>query len=92
MKLRRNPEWTVTWPTRPAGVYTLRVRALDATNAVRVAALDEWPTSDGYTVAFDYAPRVWRCRRPYRWLSRYVQGPGFPDAVPGVIAFTPLPA
>jgi hypothetical protein len=92
VKLHRNPEWTVTWPTRPAGTYSLKVRAKGSTDAVRVASLRPWPTAPGCTVAFDYTPQVWRLRHPYRWRSRYVQGPAFPDATPGVVAFIPLPA
>lgn len=92
MEFRRTPAWTVTWPTRPTGVYSLPVRATDPTDAIRVASLHPWPTAEGYTVAFDYTPEVWRIRRPYRWLSHYVQGPQFPDVIPGEVAFTPLPA
>jgi hypothetical protein len=67
------------------------VHAADATDAVRVASEHPWPTAPGSTVAFDYAPSVWRVRRPYRWRSRHVQGPMFPDAILGLVAFTPLP-
>jgi hypothetical protein len=91
MKLRLHPpEWTVTWPTRPDGVYTEAVRAIDPTDAVRVASLLGWPTTPGYDVAFDYTPEVWRLRHPYRWRSRHVQGPQF-SADPS-IAFVPLSA
>ena len=91
MKLRRNPAWAVTWPTRPAGVYSLKVRAADPTDAVRAAAEQHWPTVPGYSVAFDYTPQVWRLQHPYRWRSRHVRGPMFPDVIPGRVAFTPLP-
>ena len=87
----RKPRWSVTWPTRPNGVYTQLVRADDPTDAVRVAAELEWPTAPGYTVAFDYAPQVWRLLRPYRWRSHPVAGPDFPDQVLGEVAFTPEP-
>lgn len=82
------PCFSVTWPTRPAGVYSQYVHAVDATDAVRAAADLDWPTAEGYTVAFDYVPEVWRLRRPYRWLSRHVAGPHYPDNVP----FVPAPA
>ena len=91
MKLPPGPAWTVTWPTRPSGLYSLKVQATDATDAVRVAAERPWPTAPGYDVAFDYTPSVWRLRHPYRWRSRHVQGPTFPDVVPGLAPFTPLP-
>ncbi len=87
----RKPRWSVTWPTRPSGVYTELVRADDPTDAVRVASELEWPTADGYTVAFDYTPMVWRLQRPYRWRSRHVTGPDFPDTVSDKVAFTPEP-
>jgi hypothetical protein len=87
----RKPRWSVTWPTRPNGVYTQLVRADDPVDAVRVAAELDWPTADGYTVAFDYEPQVWRLRRPYRLRSHPVAGPDFPDQVLGEVAFTPEP-
>lgn len=87
----RKPRWSVTWPTRPNGVYTQLVRADDSTDAVRVAAELDWPTADGYTVAFDYAPQVCRLLRPYRLRSHPVAGPDFPDQVLGEVAFTPAP-
>lgn len=87
----RKPRWSVTWPTRPNGVYTQLVRADDPADAVRVAAELNWPTVDGYAMAFDYTPMVWRLQRPYRWRSRHVAGPDFPDAMEGVEAFAPEP-
>lgn len=84
-------KYTVTWPTRPSGVYSELVWADDPTDAVRVAAELDWPTAPGYTVAFDYTPMVWRLKHPYRWRSRQVAGPDFPDAVDGEVAFTPEP-
>lgn len=87
----RKPRWSVTWPTRPNGVYTQLVRADDPADAVRVAAELDWPTANGYTVAFDYEPQVWRLLRPYRWRSRPVAGPDFPDEVLCEVAFTPEP-
>lgn len=83
--------WSVTWPTHPVGTYTVLVRAADPTDAVRVAADMDLPCADGYSMAFDYEPCVWRLRHPYRLRSRYVQGPTFPDSVPGAVAFTPRP-
>lgn len=85
----RKPRWSVTWPTRPSGVYTVLVRAADPTDAVRVAAELELPVNDGYSIAFDYEPQVWRLLRPYRLRSRRVAGPDFQDAVLGEVAFTP---
>lgn len=85
------PRWSVTWPTRPNGIYTQLVRADDPVDAVRVAAELEWPTADGYTVAFDYEPQVWRLKRPYSLRSRPVAGPDFPDLILGEVAFTPWP-
>jgi hypothetical protein len=87
----RKPRWSVTWPTRPNGVYTQLVRAGDPTDAVRVAAELEWQTTPGYSVAFDYTPQVWRLLRPYRLRSRSVAGPDYPDTVPGEVAFTSEP-
>lgn len=87
----RKPRWSVTWPTRPNGVYTRLVRAADPVDAVRVAAELEWPTTDGYTLAFDYEPEVWRLLRPYRMRSHQVAGPEFSDETPGEVAFTPEP-
>jgi hypothetical protein len=86
------PKYSVTWPTRPSGIYTECVQAADPTHAVRVAAELDWPTSPGYTVAFDYEPGVWLNRRPYRLRSRHVQGPRFGSAAPGAPAFMPVPA
>lgn len=86
------PQYSVTWPTRPAGVYTEYVHAADPTDAVRVAGDLDWPTSPGYTMAFDYEPEVWLLRRPHRLRSRHVQGPHFSDCEPGQAAFTPAPA
>jgi len=84
-------KYSVTWPTRPSGVYTEWVRAADPTDAVRAASELDWPTADGYTVAFDYTPMVWRLQRPYRMRSHQVAGPDFPDEVDGEVGFTPVP-
>jgi hypothetical protein len=86
------PRYTVTWPTRPAGVYTTVVRATDPTDAARVAADEDLLLSDGYTIAYDYEPEVWRIRRPYRWRSRRVQGPEYCDLDANAQPFTPVPA
>jgi len=85
----RKPRWSVTWPTRPCGVYTVPVRAADPTDAVRVAAEQELQTTPGYALAFDYEPQVWRVLRPYWLRSRPVAGPDYPDTVPGEVAFAP---
>ncbi|MGH3584864.1 MAG: hypothetical protein ACRDQ0_00940 [Pseudonocardia sp.] len=85
------PQYSVTWPTRPNGVYSELVHATDPTDAVRVAASLEWPTNPGYEVAFDYTPEVWALRRPYRLRSRHVQGPHYPDGLANEPAFTPAP-
>lgn len=87
----RKPRWSVTWPTRPNGVYTQLVRADDPTDAVRVAAELDWPTAPGHTIAFDYTPMVWRLQRPYRMRSHQVAGPEFEDEVDGEVGFTPEP-
>ncbi|MFK0182051.1 hypothetical protein ACIQVR_39575 [Streptomyces xanthochromogenes] len=71
------PRWSVTWPTRPNGLYTVHVRAADPSDAVRVAAGLDLPLNDGYTLAVDYAPEVWRLRRPYGWRSRWAAGSDF---------------
>lgn len=84
------PRWSVTWPTRPNGVYTQLVRADDPTDAVRVAAELDWPVSDGWEMAFDYTPMVWRLRRPYRWRSHYITGPNFDDSANAEV-FVPEP-
>lgn len=85
------PRWSVNWPIRPDGIYTAIVRAIDPTDAVRVAAERELRTAEGYSLAFDYEPEVWRLRHPYQRRSRHVAGPFFPDTVPGEVAFAPLP-
>ncbi|WP_329472701.1 hypothetical protein OIE75_29585 [Streptomyces sp. NBC_01723] len=87
----RKPRWSVTWPTRPNGVYTVLVRAADPTDAVRVAAALDLPVTDEYALAFDYEPQVWRLQCPYRLRSHPVAGPDFPDTVPGEVGFTPEP-
>lgn len=85
------PRYSVTWPTRPEGEYSQHVRAADPTDAVRAAAELDWPTSPGYSVAFDYEPEVWRLRHPYPLLSRHVQGPDFSAEEFGAPAFVPAP-
>lgn len=84
-------QYTVTWPTRPTGLYTEYAEADTPTDAVRDAAARDLPTTPGYTIAFDYEPEVWQIRTPNRLRSRRVQGPCYKDAIPGKIAFTPLP-
>jgi len=87
------PLYTVTWPTRPEGVYTIVVRAEDPTGAARVTADEDLPTSEGYSIAYDdYEPEVWRIRRPYRWRSRRVQGPEYCETEADTKPFTPVPA
>lgn len=87
----RKPRWSVTWPTRPEGVYTELVRANDPTDAVRVAAELDWQTTPGYSVAFDYTPQVWRLLRPYRLRSHHVAGPDFGGTEADAEAFVPMP-
>lgn len=89
--MARKPRWSVTWPTRPYGVYTVLVRATDPTDAVRVAAEEDLPLSEDWSFAFDYTPEVWRLRRPYRWRSHHVAGPDFGGTEADVEAFTPEP-
>jgi hypothetical protein len=84
------PRYTVTWPTRPAGVYSIIVRATDPTDAARVAADEELPTTDGYSIAYDYEPEIWRIRRPHRLLSRRVQGPSYSDTEDTLQPFVPV--
>lgn len=92
MRFLPQPRWSVTWPTLPSGTYTVLERAVDASNAVKAAATPNRPIAAGYAIAYDYEPSVWRLRRPYRWRSAHAQGPeSFPDAVPGQVAFTPVP-
>lgn len=88
------PRYTVTWPTRPAGVYTVIVRASDPTEAARVAAAEDLPTTEGYSLAYDYEPEIWHVRHPYAWRSRHVQGPDYNsnDAGANAAAFVPVPA
>lgn len=84
----RKPRWSVTWPTRPNGVYTVLVRADNPTDAVRVAAeQDDLPV---YALAFDYEPEVWRLLHPYRWRSHHVAGPDYGGGDFDVEALTPL--
>jgi hypothetical protein len=84
-------KYCVNWPIRPFGIHTVLVRAADPTDAVRVAAERELSTVDGFSIAFDYEPEVWRLRRLRNRLSRHVAGPFFDDAVPGFVPFTPVP-
>ncbi|MCX4232049.1 hypothetical protein [Streptomyces ortus] len=89
--MSRKPRWSVTWPTRPNGVYTQLVRADNPTEAVRVAAeMDVVPNSN-YALAFDYEPEVWRIRRPYRWLSHHIAGPDYGGAGADAETFVPIP-
>lgn len=87
----RKSRWSVTWPIRPFGIHTVLVRAADPVDAVRVAAEEDLPATDGYSIAFDYEPEVWLIRRPYNSRSRHVGGPRFDDEVPGLVPFTPEP-
>lgn len=84
--MSRKARWSVTWPTRPDGVWTVFVRADDPTDAVRVAS--ERAGLPVYALAFDYEPEVWRLRHPYRMRSEHAAGPdyGGEDAAQ---AFTP---
>lgn len=84
-------KYSVTWPVRPSGTYSVYARATDPTDAVRAAAEQELPTADGYALAFDYEPEVWRLKHPYRMRSHHVAGPEFQDEVDGEVGFTPLP-
>lgn len=85
------PRWSVTWPTRPNGVYTQLVRADDPTDAVRVAAEQDVVPNINYALAFDYEPVVWRIRHPYRWRSHHVAGPDYSGTEADAAAFAPLP-
>jgi hypothetical protein len=87
----RKTRWSVTWPTRPDGVYTVLVRADDPTDAVRVAAEQDVLPNINYALAFDYEPEVWRLRRPYRWRSRHAAGPDYDSPEADTQAFAPLP-
>lgn len=87
----RKPYWSVTWPTRPTGVYTQQVRANDPADAVRAAAEQDVVPNTNYAPAFDYEPEVWRIRRPYRWRSHHVAGPDYAGAEANAEAFVPLP-
>lgn len=90
--LLRAHRWSVIWPTRPQGFYTVVVRADDPTDAVRVAAKWELPTADGHSLALDYEPMVWRMKRPYWLRAKQVAGPDYPALrTPGDDAFMPLP-
>lgn len=86
----RAPRWSVTWPTRPMGVYTVLVYAEGPVEAVRVAADLEMPLAEGYSMAFDYEPEVWRLRRPYRYRSHHVAGPDYGGSE-AVAPFAPQP-
>jgi hypothetical protein len=87
-------KYSVTWPTRPEGVYTQLVYLVYAdgpTDAVRVAAGLDWPTTDGYSMAFDYEPEVWQLRWPFRLRSHHVAGPDFGSTAANAVAFVPEP-
>jgi hypothetical protein len=87
----RKSRWSVTWPTRPSGLYTVLVRATDPSDAVRVAAELDPPVTDGYSLAFDYEPEVWRLRRPYRLRSYPAAGPDFGGTAADAPPFVPEP-
>jgi hypothetical protein len=71
----RKPRWSVTWPTRPNGVWTVFVRADDPTDAVRVAT--DYADLPVYALAFDYEPEVSRLLRPHRLRTHHVAGPEY---------------
>lgn len=87
------PRYSVTWPTRPEGEYSIHVYAADPTEAASVAAEEDLPTSEGYSLAYDYEPEVWILRHPYRygWRSRHVQGPNYGDLAGEGMPFVPVP-
>lgn len=85
------PRYTVTWPTRPDGIYATIVRAADPTDAARVASEIDLPTTEGYSLAYDYEPEIWQIRHPYRWRSRHVQGPRYSDSEDTLEPFVPVP-
>jgi hypothetical protein len=85
------PRYTVTWPTRPDGVYSVIVRAANPADAARIAAGEDLPTADGYSIAYDYEPEIWNIRHPYRWRSRRVQGPSYSNAEDSLQPFVPVP-
>lgn len=87
----RKPRWSVTWPTRPEGLYTVLVRADDPTDAVRVASELDLPLNDGYSLAVDYEPEVWRLLHPYRMRSYHVAGPDLGGNAVGADPFVPEP-
>ena len=82
------PRWSVTWPTRPYGVYTVYVRAADPTDAVRVAAKRGDLPVRTLPLAFDYVPEVGRLLRPHRLRSHHVAGPEYGGEEAGQ-SFTP---
>ncbi|MFE2497105.1 hypothetical protein [Streptomyces scopuliridis] len=82
------PAYSVTYPTRPNGVYSQYVNAADPADAVRAAAELDWPTNPGYSVAFDCEPEVWILLRPYRLRSRHVQGPRYTGTSPDEVGHT----
>ncbi|WP_330172991.1 hypothetical protein OG875_04930 [Streptomyces sp. NBC_01498] len=71
------PEYTVTYPTLPNGIYTQEVKADSIEDAVRAARELDWPTNPGYTVEFDKEPAVWLLRYPRRIRSKRVSGPDY---------------
>ena len=84
----RKPRWSVTWPTRPNGVWTVFVRADDPTDAVRVAlACPDLPV---YALAFDYEPERSRLLRPHQRRTHHVAGPSY-GGEEAAQAFTPTP-
>lgn len=88
----RKPRWSVVWPIRPEGFIPVGVVAADPVDAVRVASAWDLPLAEGYSIAFDYEPMVWRLKRPYWLRAHQVAGPDYPAmVVPGADEFRPVP-
>lgn len=73
--LRTRPQWTVTWPTLPGGVYTIAVRrAAGIGDAIEQALAAHAPTAPGYTLAYYEEPEVWQVKPS---PARRVAGPNY---------------
>jgi len=74
--IRPKPDWTVTWPTLPGGVYSIGVRrATNVEDAVEQARAAHAPTTPGYRIDYGATPEVWQVKP----APRRVFGPNYSE-------------